>query len=150
MIYKNKDIRKLYSWNSKLSYGSVLWRGYDVNFIPGGIFLVVGLVIILVNAKVLVNSKKIISISNITADEIDKEADSKDTHWYNRCIFATPDLLVGFSSDPGNSITGTMAFRYEEIKRIYGVNKTDPSNVQPVTNKNHYQMFIEAADGNKY
>jgi hypothetical protein len=174
MLYRNKNIRALYSFSFKLfivgislgvlalfiiicgfisgtkTYGNDLWKRYDMYLITGGILFITALILIITNVIELINSRKVTSLSNITADEIDKEADDERTVWFGGRIAATPSLLVGFTSEIGNLNYSQTAFRYNEIKRLYGYNKTHPNSVQPYNNRNRYRIVVEATDGNKY
>ena len=70
-------------------------------------------------------SRKVISLSNITAKDIDEEANKDGSIWLNSLrIYITENMVLGIISD-GNKHEGQVALRYNEIQRIYGYNNID-------------------------
>jgi len=178
MIYKNKNIRSLYSFQIGLMVVGIIFAAiglvifipemssgasafsapYSLEFILGGIFTVFGLVLLVLNAGQLVMSRKIESVSGITADEIDKEACKEESIWFPLLhIYITENLIAGFSSDIGNLQFSQMAFHYNEIKKVSS-QKIDPSNSEMlkdrpnygVTNNGKYKIVVVAEDEKEY
>ena len=93
-------------------------------------------------------SRKVISLSNITAKDIDEEANKDGSIWLNSLkIYITENMVLGIISD-GNKHEGQVALRYNEIQRIYGYNKV-PEGASPYK-EGYYIIEAIATDGNKY
>lgn len=170
MLYKNKNIRQLYSFYLGLLVvgtamaiiglilliiGFAVEKIHDMQQIErilGGVLALVGLIMIAGNVYALMCSRKVFSLSEITADDIEKAAESEGSIWLEHTrIYITPDMLVGFTSDIGNFRFEQTAFKYEDIKRLYGYNKVSKENIQQINNnKNRFQIMVEVSDGNKY
>lgn len=135
----------------KISYLTVLKEGYIVNLILGGMFFICGLVMSAGTGAELKLSRKVKSLCGITADKIDEEANRADSIWFEHLrVYATPDMLVGCTCELGNW-TGQTAFKYNEIKRLYGYNKFSKENIiKSYNDTNKYCIVVEAIDGNKY
>ncbi|MBO4389712.1 MAG: hypothetical protein J5825_02510 [Lachnospiraceae bacterium] len=135
--------------NTGHSYFAIFWSGYFANLLIGGMLLLVGTVMMIMFGKSVKASCRIESLSGITFSEVNEEISRKSCKWYPVQVCLTDDLLVGFRADPSKSITSQMAFKYSEVRRIYGVNKKkaygDPSN-----SNGHYVVYVIAEDGKEY
>ena len=178
MIYKNKNIRSLYSFQIGLmvvgaffaAIGLVLFipemssgasafsAPYSLEFILGGIFTAFGLILLVFNIGQLVMSRKVESISGITAGEIDKEACEEKAVWFPILhIYMTENFVAGFSSDIGNMQFNQVAFRYNEIRKIAS-QKINPPNSEMlkgrpnygVTNNGKYKIVVLTEDEKEY
>ena len=93
-------------------------------------------------------SRKVISLSGITAKDIDNEANKDGSVWLDLLrIYITENMVLGIISD-GKEYWSQVAFRYNEIQRIYGYNKIIREEASYV--KTNYIIETVAADGNKY
>ncbi|SEQ27214.1 hypothetical protein SAMN02910369_01501 [Lachnospiraceae bacterium NE2001] len=178
MLYKNKNIRSLYSFQIGLAITGAFFAAiglilfipevsssaspfsapYSLGFILGGIFTIFGLILLAFNVGQLVMSRKIESLSGITANEIDKEASEETSIWFPILhIYMTENLIVGFSSDIGNLKFNQTAFRYNEIKKVTN-QKVEPPNSEMlkdrptygVTNNGKYRIVVLAEDDKEY
>lgn len=97
-------------------------------------------------------SRKVISLSNITAKDIDREACKKGSRWFdNLRIYRTENMLIGIRSEAGSDYEGQVALKYSEVQRIYGYYKYAASAGSDGSKKiERYLMEAIATDGNKY
>lgn len=134
---------------AKYNYFSILWTGYAANLIVGGVFLLFCLPMWIENSTVLKNSKQFISLSNITADDVDRAASEAEVKWYDGLyVCGTKTMLVGFRVDHSQEYKEQIAFKYDEIRRIYSV--TNLVSTGGTAKKEKVKTYVEAADGNKY
>ena len=170
MIYKNKKLRSLNSFQfglmivgevitligiitiifERITNPSALKAPLSLNIKLGAVFTAVGMVIAALNAWQLVLSRRIESISNISVEEIDKEADGEQAKWFETThVLVTDSFLVGFTSDIGNQRFCQRAFRYDEILRIYGYNAKHKE-IGGLPGKGRYRIVVIANDKNEY
>ncbi|WP_173471890.1 hypothetical protein [Eubacterium ruminantium] len=91
-------------------------------------------------------SRKVTSLGNITAKEIDAEACKDGSVWLSDLrIYVTENMVLGIISDAKKHY-GQVALKYNEIQRIYGYNKADEN--KPI--ERSYIVEAVAVDGNKY
>ena len=129
----------------KLNYWNVFKSGWGLFGIIIGI---IGFPIFYGSFNEIKASRKVISLSNITAKDIDEEANKDGSIWLNSLrIYITENMVLGIISD-GNKHEGQVALRYNEIQRIYGYNKV-PEGASPYKSGNYIIEAI-ATDGNKY
>ena len=126
----------------------------------GGMLFVIGAAIFAVSLLQIMTAVKIWSISGITMQQIDREAEDAD--WFPTTrVLVTEHFAVGFLSDIGYQRFRQNAFRLNEIKRIYGRNI--PDKAQIYDNKNgsvqdspfglaygKYRINVVASDGEEY
>lgn len=125
------------------------WNLYKSGFGLAGIILgLIGAFILSGSLGELKASRKVISLSNITAKDIDEEACKADSLWLNGLrIYLTENMVLGILSD-GKYHEGQVALRYDEIQRIYSYN-TNADDIGPNSHKSYIVEAI-ATDGNKY
>ena len=129
----------------KLNFWNVFKSGWGL---VGIIFGIIGFPIFYGSFNEIKASRKVISLSNITAKDIDEEANKDGSIWLNSLrIYITENMVLGIISD-GNKHEGQVALRYNEIQRIYGYNKV-PEDAAPYKSGNYIIEAI-ATDGNKY
>jgi hypothetical protein len=129
----------------KINFWNVFKSGWGI---AGIILGIIGVPILCGGLFELKASRKVISLSNITAKDIDDEANKDGSIWLNSLrIYITENMILGIISD-GNKHEGQVALRYDEIQRIYGYNKV-PEDVNPHKYGNYIIEAI-ATDGNKY
>ena len=134
----------------KLSYKSVLFDGYLVNLILGGLLLLVGGGMFAGARSDLKGSREVKSLSGITADDIDNEASNPDSVFMSRNLLISPNMVVGFTHGADKYKTGQVALKYDEIIRLYSYNKVIIPGGE-MNAKNCYSVIeAEAIDGNKY
>ena len=93
-------------------------------------------------------SRKVISLGNITAKDIDEEANKEGSIWLDSLrIYLTENMVLGIISD-AKSHEGQVALKYDEIQQIYGYNKI-VNQENPTKNARHIIEAV-ATDGNKY
>lgn len=93
-------------------------------------------------------SRKVISLGNITAKDIDEEANKEGSIWLDSLrIYLTENMVLGIISD-AKSHEGQVALKYGEIRQIYGYNKI-VNQENPTKNARHIIEAV-ATDGNKY
>ena len=93
-------------------------------------------------------SRKVISLGNITAKDIDEEANKEGSIWLDSLrIYLTENMVLGIISD-AKSHEGQVALKYDEICQIYGYNKII-NQENPTKNARHIIEAV-ATDGNKY
>ncbi len=126
----------------------------------GGMLFVIGAAILAVSLLQLITAVKIWSLSGITMQQIDHEAE--EAGWFSTTkVLVTEHFAVGFLSDIGYQRFSQNAFRLDEIQRIYGRNI--PDKAQIYDNKNgsvqdspfglaygKYRINVVASDGEEY
>ena len=147
IIYKNKNIRSLYSFQLGLMAVGVVIAlvGISLYFMDmsllGEIFVAGGAAVVIINAGQLVMSQRIESISGITADEIDTEACNENSVWFPILhIYITENILAGFTCDIGNLSFNQTALKVSEIKKIYS-DKQDPPNSEMIKDRPTYGVM---------
>lgn len=139
------DVRIKYT---PFNYISVFWTGYLVNIILGGLFLIVGGAMWIGFSAELRASRRFISLSNVTAEDVDREASEPDAVCYSRIqVCLTRTMLVGMRADISSGYYDQVAFKFEEIRRAFGV--TEVTNLGG-TRKRKFKIYVEAADGQQY
>lgn len=135
----------LYIEYMKMNFWNVYKSGWGV---AGIILGIIGLPIFFGGRFEIKASRKVISLSNITANDIDNEANKEGSIWLDSLrIYITENMVLGIISD-GNKHEGQVALRYNEIQRIYGYNKV-PEGLSPYR-EGYYIIEAIATDGNKY
>lgn len=135
----------LYIEYMKMNFWNVYKSGWGL---AGIIIGIIGLPIFFGGRFEIKASRKVISLSNITANDIDDEANKEGSIWLDSLrIFITENMVLGIISD-GNKHEGQVALRYNEIQRIYGYNKV-PEGLSPYR-EGYYIIEAIATDGNKY
>ena len=135
----------LYIEYMKMNFWNVYKSGWGV---AGIIIGIIGLPIFFGGRFEIKASRKVISLSNITANDIDDEANKEGSIWLDSLrIYITENMVLGIISD-GNKHEGQVALRYNEIQRIYGYNKV-PEGLSPYR-EGYYIIEAIATDGNKY
>ena len=135
----------LYIEYMKMNFWNVYKSGWGV---AGIILGIIGLPIFFGGRFEIKASRKVISLSNITANDIDDEANKEGSIWLDSLrIYITENMVLGIISD-GNKHEGQVALRYNEIQRIYGYNKV-PEGLSPYR-EGYYIIEAIATDGNKY
>ena len=135
----------LYIEYMNMNFWNVFKSGWGI---AGIILGIIGLPIFLGSRFELKASRKVISLSNITANDIDDEANKEGSIWLDSLrIYITENMVLGIISD-GNKHEGQVALRYNEIQRIYGYNKV-PEGASPYR-EGYYIIEAIATDGNKY
>ena len=136
MLYRNKNIRALYKVPFVLMIGGILMavagsvilgmglvaaRDDGFHLVVGGILAVAGIVMAIVNAITIYISRKFDSVSEITAVQVDEEICKDNSIWLPTIQFyVTENMIAGFPADIGNMNFSQSAFKYGEIKKIYG------------------------------
>ena len=136
MLYRNKNIRTLYKVLFVLMIGGIIMAvagsvvlamglvsANDSRFhlVVGGILAVAGIVMAIVNAITIYISRKFDSVSGITAVQVDEEICKDNSIWLPTIqIYVTESMIAGFPADIGNMNFSQSAFKYGEIKKIYG------------------------------
>jgi len=136
MLYRNKNIRALYkvpfvlmicgilmavAGSVVLGIGLVAARNDGFHLVVGGILAVAGIVMAIVNAITIYISRKFDSVSEITAVQVDEEICKDNSIWLPTIqIYVTENMIAGFPADIGNLNFSQSAFKYGEIKKIYG------------------------------
>ena len=136
MLYRNKNIRALYkvpfvlmicgiimavAGSVVLGIGLVAARNDGFHLVVGGILAVAGIVMAIVNAITIYISRKFDSVSEITAVQVDEEICKDNSIWLPTIqIYVTENMIAGFPEDIGNLNFSQSAFKYGEIKKIYG------------------------------
>ena len=91
------------------------------HLVVGGILAVAGIVMLVVNAITIYISRKFDSLSEITAIQVDEEICKDSSIWFPTIqIYVTENMVAGFPADIGNMNFSQSAFKYGEIKKIYG------------------------------
>jgi len=135
----------LYIEYMKMNFWNVYKSGWGL---AGIIIGIIGLPIFFGGRFEIKASRKVISLSNITANDIDDEANKEGSIWLDSLrIYITENMVLGIISD-GNKHEGQVALRYNEIQRIYGYNKV-PEGLSPYR-EGYYIIEAIATDGNKY
>ena len=135
----------LYIEYMKINFWNVYKSGWGL---AGIIIGIIGLPIFFGGRFEIKASRKVISLSNITANDIDDEANKEGSIWLDSLrIYITENMVLGIISD-GNKHEGQVALRYNEIQRIYGYNKV-PEGLSPYR-EGYYIIEAIATDGNKY
>ena len=115
-------------------------------------FGMIGIILGIVNVFIFLGSffemrasRKVTSLSGITAKDMDDEANKAGSVWLDGLrIYITENMILGIISD-GRDYWGQVALRYDEIQRIYGYNKAKGSE-----GRTNYVIEAAATDGNKY
>ena len=115
-------------------------------------FGMIGIILGIVNVFIFLGSffemrasRKVTSLSGITAKDMDDEANKAGSVWLDGLrIYITENMILGIISD-GRDYWGQVALRYDEIQRIYGYNKAKGNE-----GRTNYVIEAVAADGNKY
>lgn len=167
MKYENKEIKQLYGFQFGLMVVGailtligivVLVTGFlptnqsddNLMLILGGMLAVVGTVLFGFNAYQIFLAMQVESISGITAKQVDKEAFSDQAKWFELThVLTTENLLVGFTSDIGNQRFSQRAFKYDEVRRIYGYNAKHKE-IGGLPGKGRYKIVVLANDGKEY
>ena len=78
-------------------------------------------------------------------EDIDKVADDEDSVLLAVSkVLIAKDFMVGFRCDIGSQKFDQVAFRYNEIKKIYG------EHVKSAYGTSKYEITVEATDDNRY
>ncbi|MCR5209925.1 MAG: hypothetical protein K6C99_06925 [Lachnospiraceae bacterium] len=142
--YKNKKIWDLYSLQYAFSVAGMVMILIAVLLIGYGLPLFFGF------RKELKGIRRIISLSGITADDIDRESMKKGARWLGSLkIYLTKNMLVGLRADYMKDYDDQVAFRYEDICSVYRYN-AKPKYGMPSNVKGRYLICAEAKDGKKY
>lgn len=136
MLYRNKNIRALYkvpfvlmicgilmavAGSVVLGIGLVAARNDGFHLVVGGILAVAGIVMAIVNVITIYISRMFDSVSEITAVQVDEEICKDNSIWLPTIqIYVTENMIAGFPVDIGNLNFSQSAFKYGEIKKIYG------------------------------
>lgn len=136
MLYRNKNIRALYkvpfvlmicgilmavAGSVVLGIGLVAARNDGFHLVVGGILAVAGIVMAIVNVITIYISRMFDSVSEITAVQVDEEICKDNSIWLSTIqIYVTEKMIAGFPADIGNLNFSQSAFKYGEIKKIYG------------------------------
>ena len=136
MLYRNKNIRALYkvpfvlmicgilmavAGSVVLAIGLVSANDSGFHLVVGGILAVAGIVMAIVNVITIYISRKFDSVSEITAVQVDEEICKDNSIWLPTIqIYVTESMIAGFPADIGNMNFSQSAFKYGEIKKIYG------------------------------
>ena len=135
---------------TKFNYLSMFAEKYIGNIIFGGFIILFGLPMLLGFRKELKGIRRIISLSGITADDIDRESMKAGARWLDTMkIYLTKNMLVGFRADYMKDYDNQVALRYEDICSVYGYN-AKPKYGMPSNAKGRYLICAEAKDGQKY
>lgn len=118
---------------------------YVIYLLLGGMLTVMGLTMFGLDLVLLICAKNIKSISGITQEDIDKVADDEDSVLLVVSkVLLSKDFMVGFRCDIGSQIFDQVAFKYDEVKKIYG------EHVKSAYGTTKYEITVEATDDNKY
>ncbi|HAH18145.1 hypothetical protein [uncultured Eubacterium sp.] len=118
---------------------------YVIYLLLGGMLTVMGLTMFGLDLVLLICAKNIKSISGITQEDIDKVADDEDSVLLAVSkVLLSKDFMVGFRCDVGAQIFDQVAFKYDEVKKIYG------EHVKSAYGTTKYEITVEATDDNKY
>ena len=136
MLYRNKNIRALYkvpfvlmicgilmavAGSVVLGISLVAARNDGFHLVVGGILAVAGIVMAIVNVITIYISRMFDSVSEITAVQVDEEICKDNSIWLPTIqIYVTENMIAGFPADIGNLNFSQSAFKYGEIKKIYG------------------------------
>ena len=133
----------------KLNFWNVFTSGIGLVAI---IFGVIAVPVFLGGCSEMKSSRKVISLSKITAKDIDREACEKGSEWLEFLrIYLTGNMVIGIRSDSGTAYEGQVALKYSEVQRIYGYYKYGPSTGTDSPKKiERYIIEAIATDGNKY
>ena len=135
---------------TKFTYLSMFREGYILNIIFGGIFLILGLPMFIGFGKELKGIRRIVSLSGITADDIDRESMEPGAMFlYSMKIYLTENMIVGLRVDYMKDYSDQVALRYEDICRVYG-DKGEKKYGMPSNATGRYLIYAEAKDGQKY
>lgn len=135
--------------NMKINFWNVYTHGIGLVAI---IFGVIAVPVFLGGCSEMKSSRKVISLSKITAKDIDREACEKGSEWLEFLrIYLTGNMVIGIRSDSGTAYEGQVALKYSEVQRIYGYYKYGPSTGTDSPKKiERYIIEAIATDGNKY
>ena len=118
---------------------------YVTSLLLGGMLTVMGLTMFGLDLVLLICAKNIKSISGISMEDIDKVADDEDSVLLAVSkVLIAKDFMVGFRCDIGSQKFDQVAFRYNEIKKIYG------EHVKSAYGTSKYEITVEATDDNRY
>ena len=136
MLYRNKNIRALYkvpfvlmicgilmavAGSVVLGISLVAARNDGFHLVVGGILAVAGIVMAIVNVITIYISRMFDSVSEITAVQVDEEICKDNSIWLPTIqIYVTENMIAGVPADIGNLNFSQSAFKYGEIKKIYG------------------------------
>lgn len=167
MKYENKEIKQLYGFQFGLMVVGailtligivVLVTGFlptnatddNLMLIVGGMLAVVGTVLFGFNAYQIFLAMQMESISGITAKQVDKEAFGEQAKFFELThVLTTENFLVGFTCDIGNQRFSQRAFKYDEVRRIYGYNAKHKE-LGGLPGKGRYKIIVLASDGKEY
>jgi hypothetical protein len=125
------------------------WNEYKNSFgLVGMIFGPIALFIFLGALSEMKASRKVISLSNITAKDIDKEACKEGSVWLDVLkVYLTENMVIGIRYEGDSDYDGHVALKYGEIQRIYSYYKAAKDNPQKLE---RYIVEAVATDGKKY
>jgi len=97
-------------------------------------------------------SRKVISLSNISAKDIDREACEEGAVWLDSLrIYLTENMVVGIRSNGGSDHEGQVALKYGEVQSIHAYNEVKYTSETEKTGKTErYMVEAVATDGQTY
>ena len=97
-------------------------------------------------------ARRVISLSNITAKDIDEEACKEGSLWLDALkIYLTENMVIGITSEGGTDYEGQVALKYGEVQRIYSYYKAAKGAGSDNSGKiERYIVEAIATDGKKY
>lgn len=166
-MYENKNVKQLYGFQfglmvvgefitliAVLLFVTAFLPTHQENkslfLVVGGLFAAAGFMLLGVNLYQMYLIGRVESLSGITSKEIDIESRGDNTEWFeNTHVLTTENMIVGFTSDIGNRKFGQTAFRYNELKRIYGYNAKHKE-LGGLPSKGRYRIVVIASDDKEY
>lgn len=132
------------------------WNMFRNGFGLVGIILgVIGLPIFKGGSYEMKLSRKVTSLSNITARDIDEEACKEGAVWLDGLrIYLTENMVISIHGEGDNDYEGQVALKYDEVQRIYGYYKVKGgvNSDNSVIPERYIRYIVEAVatDGKKY
>ncbi len=130
----------------KINFWNMFRNGFGL---VGIIFGLIGLPIFKGGSYEMKLSRKVTSISNITAKDIDEETCKEGAVWLNDMrIYLTENMVIGIHGEGDNDYEGHVALKYDEVKRIYSYSKVKDGVKSDISAR--YIVEVMATDGKKY
>ena len=130
----------------KINFWNMFRSGFGL---VGIIFGLIGLFIFKGGSYEMKLSRKVTSLSNISAKDIDEEACKDGSVWLNDMrIYLTENMVISIHGEGDNDYEGQVALKYNEVQRIYSYYKVKDGVKSEISAR--YIVEVVATDGKKY